>query len=145
MVVRFGETLNTGERALLLLADALLDRASGQRLVLVVDQFEEVFTTTAGESERAAFIDRLVELAGDPERAVVVLTIRGDFTDRCAPYTQFAELLAANLVLIGPMTPDELRRAIELPARRVGLRVDSALADALVQEVGEEPGGLPLL
>jgi WD40 repeat protein/class 3 adenylate cyclase len=134
-----------GEHPVDALETALASGDQGERLVLVVDQFEEVFTTTAEESERAAFIDRLVELGRDPERAVVVVTIRGDYTDHCAPYTQLAERLASNLVLVAPMTPDELRRAIELPARRVGLRVESALADALVEEVGEEPGGLPLL
>jgi WD40 repeat protein len=75
----------------------------------------------------------------------VVATIRADYTGHLALYPEFAELLAQNLVLVGPMAPDELRRAIELPARRVGLRVESALVEALVGEVAEEPGGLPLL
>src|SRR5205823_7378830 len=56
-----------------------------------------------------------------------------------------AELVSANTVLVGPMSRDELRRAIDLPARRAGLRVESALAEELVQEVADEPGGLPLL
>jgi WD40 repeat protein/class 3 adenylate cyclase len=143
---RWGHAIvRPGEQPLAALEMALLSCDPRERLVLVVDQFEEVFTTTANESERTAFIDRLVELGHDPEGAVVVVTIRGDYTDHCAPYTQLAELLASNLVLVGPMTPDELRRAIELPARRVELRVESGLVDALVQEVGEEPGGLPLL
>ena len=113
--------------------------------MLVVDQFEELFTTTTDEAERSAFIARLVELAADPERCVVVATIRADHTGHCAPYPELAELLAANLVIVGPMQPDELRRAIDLPARRAGLRVESALGDALVGEVRDEPGGLPLL
>ena len=103
----------------------------GERLVLVVDQFEEVFTTPRIRAEQEAFIRRLVELASDPAVAVVV-TIRADYTGHCSLYPEFAELLAANLVLVGPMTGDQLRRAIELPARRVGLRVESALVDALV-------------
>jgi WD40 repeat protein len=134
-----------GEHPVDALETALASGDQGERLVLVVDQFEEVFSATAQESERAAFIDRLVELARDPERCVVVLTIRADFTGHCAPYPELAGLLASNLMLVGPMTPDELHRAIELPARRVGLRVESALVDTLVGEVAEEPGGLPLL
>jgi WD40 repeat protein/class 3 adenylate cyclase len=137
--------LRPGEHPLEMLETALASHDPSERLVLVVDQFEEVFTTVGAEAERATFIDRLVELAGDSERCVVVLTIRADFTGHCAPYSGLAELLASNLVLVGPMTPDELRRAIELPARRVGLRVESALVDALVEEVEEAPGGLPLL
>ncbi len=137
--------LRPGEHPVDALDTALASGGQGERLVLVVDQFEEIFSTTADESERAAFVDRLVELARDHERCVVVVTIRADYTGHCSPYPQLADLLASNLVLVGPMTPDELRRAIELPARRVGLRVESALLDALVDEVAEEPGGLPLL
>ena len=74
-----------------------------------------------------------------------ILAIRGDYYEHCAPYPDLAEALAANHVLVGPLTREELKRAIELPARRAGLRVESALADALVEEVSDEPGGLPLL
>jgi hypothetical protein len=122
------------------LDSALSGAEHGERLVLVVDQFEEVFTTSADPAEQEAFIGRLVELASDPAVAVAV-TIRADYTGHCSLYPEFAELLAANLVLVGPMTGDQLRRAIELPARRVGLRVESALVDALVAEVQDEPGG----
>jgi WD40 repeat protein/class 3 adenylate cyclase len=137
--------LRPGEHPLDALETALHRDDPGARLVLVVDQLEEVFTTTADETQRAAFIERLVELARDPDGCVVVATIRADHTGHFAPYPELAGLLASNLVLVGPMRPDELRRAVELPARRVGLRVESALVDALVEEAGEEPGALPLL
>jgi hypothetical protein len=125
--------------------DEATGEATGERLVLAIDQFEELFTSTGNEDERRAFLDRIVELASDPERAVVVCTIRADFVGHCAPYREFAKLIAANLVLEGTMAADELRRAIELPARRVGLRVESALTDALVADLVDEPGALPLL
>jgi WD40 repeat protein/class 3 adenylate cyclase len=134
-----------GKHPMDVLEAALSSRPPGDRVVLVVDQFEEVFTTTADEAERIGFIERLVALAGDPDGAVIVVTIRGDYVGHCAPYPAFADLLASNLSLVGPMTSDELRRAIELPGRRVGLRVESTLVDALVGEIAEEPGGLPLL
>ena len=115
------------------------------RLVLVVDQFEEVFTLCDTETERGRFIASLGDAADSPERCVVVLTIRSDFYGHVAPYPILAGPLADNHVLIGPMSRDELRRAIEFPARRVGLRVEESLVDALVEEVADEPGGLPLL
>jgi WD40 repeat protein/class 3 adenylate cyclase len=116
------------------------------RLLLVVDQFEELFTTTTEGAERDAFVQSLVRAATEEaDRAIVVVTIRGDFYGHCAAHPQLAELLGANHVLVGPMGTEELRRAIELPARRVGLRVESTLTDALVAEVEDEPGGLPLL
>jgi WD40 repeat protein/class 3 adenylate cyclase len=116
-----------------------------ERLVLVVDQFEELFTMCTDEDERSRFADRIVALADDPERAVVVVGLRGDYYDRCAAYPALAALLAANQVLVGPMALDELRRAVELPARRAGVRVESALVERIVSELGHEAGGLPLL
>jgi WD40 repeat protein/class 3 adenylate cyclase len=124
---------------------AAIENEDAGRLVLVVDQFEETFTTCASEDERAAFIETLVRAAKrDPERVAIVLTIRGDYYAHCAPYPELAEALA-NHVLVGPLTREELKRAVELPARRAGLRVETALVDALVEEVADEPGGLPLL
>ena len=116
------------------------------RLVLVVDQFEETFTLCAGEAERSDFVEALTGAAERwPENVAVILAIRADYYGHCASYTDLAEALAANHVLVGPLTREELKRAIELPGRRAGLRVESALADALVEEVSDEPGGLPLL
>jgi WD40 repeat protein/class 3 adenylate cyclase len=137
--------MRPGVHPMATLETALESRDADSRLLLVVDQFEEVFTMPAQDGERAAFIDRLVELARDPQRTIVVATIRADYTGYCADYPDLADMLTTNLVLVGPMTPDDLRRAIERPARRVGLHVESALSDALVEELAEEPGGLPLL
>jgi WD40 repeat protein/class 3 adenylate cyclase len=117
-----------------------------ERLVVAVDQFEEVFTLCVDDDERAAFIEAITRTATRwPERIAFVLTIRDDYYGRCAPHRELADLFTANHVLVAPMTRDELRRAIERPARRARLRVESALADVLVAEVAEEPGGLPLL
>lgn len=126
--------------------DAALDGPppAGRR-VLVIDQFEELFTTCPDEKSRGAFVERLVALADDPEHAAVVIGLRGDFYGHCAAYPEFARLVAANQVLVGPMTDAELKRAIELPARRIGVQVEAALAERLVAEVSEEPGALPLL
>jgi WD40 repeat protein/class 3 adenylate cyclase len=115
------------------------------RLVLVVDQFEEVFTACQDEDERSRFVDSLLSAAGNPERAVVIIGLRGDFYGHCGAFPELARHLAANQVLVGPMSGDELRRAIELPARRTGTRVESALVETLVAEIEDEPGALPLL
>ena len=113
--------------------------------MVVIDQFEELFTVCSDEEERAAFVDRLTGLADDPDRTAVVIGLRGDFYGHCAAYPELARRVAANQVLVGPMTADEVQRAVELPARRAGVRVDAHLVDTLVAEVGEEPGALPLL
>jgi DNA-binding SARP family transcriptional activator/WD40 repeat protein len=128
------------------LAAALGSLAPEERLVLAVDQFEELFTACRDEGERTAFVEALVSAADDPDqRALVVLAIRADFYGHCADYRTLSAQISANQVLVGPMTREELRRAIELPAHRAGLRVELALVSELVDDVADQPGGLPLL
>ena len=128
------------------LAEALDTLPGNARLLLAVDQLEELFTACRSDTERAAFADTLARAAADPDgRAVVVVALRADFYGRFAAYPGLAELLGGNQVLVGPMQASELRRAVELPAGRVGLRVEPELADALVDDVEGEPGALPLL
>ena len=138
--------LRPGEHPRSALEEAQGGADPGGRLVLVVDQFEEVFTACGEEAERAAFADALVASARDPRRRVLVLVaVRADFYGRCARYPELWRMLGANQIPVGPMRPEELRRAIELPARRAGLRAEPELAEALVADVAGEPGALPLL
>ena len=116
-----------------------------ERLVIYVDQFEEIFTTCTDQEEAATFVEALGRAAASPERAVVIVCLRGDFYAHTAEYPSLAGAISSNHVIVGPLSPEELRRAIELPARRAGLSVESALVDRLVEEVAEAPSGLPLL
>ncbi len=128
------------------LASALEALRPGERIVLGVDQLEEIFTACRDEGERAAFAEAIVAIAADPDqRALVVLGIRADFYGRCAEYPGLSAQMSSNNVLVGPMRREELRRAIELPARRAGLRVEPSLTSTLVGDVAGEAGGLPLL
>jgi len=114
----------------------------GERVVLVVDQFEELFTSCSDETERERFVHAIVAPEVD---VTVVIALRADFYGRCTAYPELAGLLGANQVPVGPMQEEEFRRAIELPARRAGLWIEPELIDALVEDVEGEPGGLPLL
>ena len=119
---------------------------AGERLLVAVDQLEEVFAPSVPEDARHAFLQALVDAAWDPDRRVtVVLALRADFWGRVGAYPELADLAAANHVLLGPMQRIELRRAIEGPCERAGLRAEPALVERLVDEVAGEIGGLPLL
>jgi hypothetical protein len=120
------------------------DRAGGDRRVLFVDQFEEAFTLCRDDAERTAFIDCLVDATTDAT-TVAVLAIRADHIGGCAAHPELAELLTGNDVLVGPMRPGEIARAIEQPARRSGIDLESGLIDAVVADVAGRPGALPLL
>jgi WD40 repeat protein/DNA-binding SARP family transcriptional activator/energy-coupling factor transporter ATP-binding protein EcfA2 len=128
------------------LGQAIARLRPGGRIVIAIDQFEEVFTLCEDERERRAFIDALVEAAWDPERrCALLLVLRADFFGRLGEFPDLAELVGAGHVLLGPMNGRELRSAIEGPAERAGLLVEPGLVEALVGDVAGEPGGLPLL
>ena len=128
------------------LAAAAASLGSDGRFVLAIDQFEETFTACRDEADRCAFVADLARIGqSGAGRGIVVLAVRADHYGRCAAYPELSSLLAANHVLVGPMRRDELRRVIEGPSRRAGLRVEPELTDALVADVEGEPGALPLL
>jgi WD40 repeat protein/class 3 adenylate cyclase len=119
-----------------------LDRTQAADLV-VVDQFEEVFTLCRDEEERHAFVDRVLDKAERDGRVIVVL--RADFYGHCAAHSRLAAALEERQALIGPMTEEELRRAIERPAEQAGLVLEPGLAEGILRDVVGEPGALPLL
>ena len=118
-------------------------RAAGR--VLVVDQFEELFTLN-GPGQRQGFIDALAAIT-DPSDSVfrIVLAIRADFYAACAALPWLAEAITHNQVLVGPMSAPELRRAIVEPARAAGYYLERNLVDAIVDDAGGEAGSLPLI
>jgi WD40 repeat protein/DNA-binding SARP family transcriptional activator len=138
--------IRPGEHPLRELRGATRRLAREARSVLAIDQFEELFTVCADEEERAEFVAGLARVARDRSgRCVVVLAVRADMYGRCAAYPDLSALLGANHVLVGPMARDELRRAIERPAQRVGLAVEPGLVEALLADVEGRAGALPLL
>src|SRR6266511_502383 len=139
---RLRARLENGEDPLEAARSAIAGRG---HLLVVVDQFEEVYTACRDQEERHRYVDSLVSACRHRDGITLIVAVRADFYGRCASHPYLAELLGANHVLVGPMTAEEYRRAIELPARRAGLRIDGPLVDALVGEVLDEPGGLPLL
>ncbi len=124
---------------------AALAEAGGLRPhgVLVVDQVEEVVTLCEDPAERAAFLDALSGHAATG--AEVVLALRADRLGAISVNRPFARMLEQGLHLLGAMDENDLRSAVEGPARQAGLLLEPGLVDLLVQEVSGEPGALPLL
>ncbi|SCF62055.1 NACHT and WD repeat domain-containing protein [Streptomyces sp. Ncost-T10-10d] len=122
-------------------------------LIVVVDQFEEVFTACGDEAERQWLIDVLDRLARPTGGAVVVLGVRADFYAACTAHPQLRAALRAGPVLLEPMTEDELKDAIRRPAGNVGLDIEDGLVEVLLTELGtvggpvgtSTTGRLPLL
>jgi WD40 repeat protein/type II secretory pathway predicted ATPase ExeA len=115
-------------------------------LLLLVDQFEELFTLTDDPEARAGFIDGLVEVAtGESARIKIVITLRADYFDRPLRHPALGELVRRNVETVVPLNPAEIERAVSGPAARVGVTVDPELQAQLVADVTDRPGSLPLL
>ncbi|MEU4223301.1 hypothetical protein AB0F17_03305 [Nonomuraea sp. NPDC026600] len=131
------ETLRDDPRAAL---------AEAGRFVLVVDQFEELFTLVTDEQERQAYVRALQAMAEGPPRAGVIIGVRADYWDRCAAYPQFAEAIQDGQVIVEPMAEPDLRLAITGPAAAVGLEIEPGLVDIILSELrvggvqGDGPG-----
>ena len=117
----------------------------GAEVVLVVDQFEELFTQVDG-AQRQMFLDGLLAAVHHPRaRLRVVVTIRADFWDRPLRHGGLAALLERAAVTVGPLSADELREAIVDPVAGQGLEYENGLVERIIVDVIDQPGALPLL
>ena len=141
------DDLSRDPRNLRLAAKKITESSNTPKLLLVVDQFEELFTLCREEKERKAFIDNLlaaVEEEGDGP-ITVVITLRADFYAHCSEYPHLRKAIAKHQEYIGPMSAREMRRAIEGPARRGEWNFQPGMVDLFLRDVKGEPGALPLL
>ncbi|HYI17135.1 MAG TPA: protein kinase [Solirubrobacteraceae bacterium] len=121
-------------------AEPRLGVTDDPRELLVVDQFEELYTLCEDAGSRAAFIDRLLALASP-----VVIGVRADLYGRLSGHADLARAVADDQILLGAMGDEELERAITEPARVAGLRLEAGLVELILRDVAREPGALPLL
>jgi DNA-binding SARP family transcriptional activator/WD40 repeat protein len=119
---------------------------SGQQIVVVIDQFEEIYTLVDDDEQRQDLTDLIVDAVEDTSRAVrIVICLRADFYDRPLAHTRLGPHVRDGTVSVAPPTRDELVEMIELPARSVGLWFEPGLVARIAEDVFHEPGGLPLL
>ena len=145
---------------------ALAGADETQRVVVLIDQFEEIFTLysddtaksrssrsflsfsqfSAADDHRKAFVDNLIYAAGIPGgKVIVVLTMRADFYGKCALHHHLAAAITDHQELVAPMSREELREVIERPAQLCGLELERGLTEMLLNELEDQAGALPLL
>ncbi|MCX4586296.1 WD40 repeat domain-containing protein [Streptomyces sp. NBC_01481] len=117
------------------------------RVVLVVDQFEEVFTLCIDAAERHAFLSAIADLARTPDHRIrTVIAVRADFYSHCSSHPELVAALRQGVQLpIGPPACQGLRDIIIEPAVRTGVSVDADLVATVSAEAADQPGALPLL
>jgi WD40 repeat protein/transcriptional regulator with XRE-family HTH domain/energy-coupling factor transporter ATP-binding protein EcfA2 len=141
------DDLTADARTLDLHVSKVLTKASGKssRFLLIVDQFEELFTLCKNPEERSQYIDNLLTAAQVEGPTTVVLTLRADFYRHCLEYEPLRLLLERHTKTIGGMNREELREAIVGPAAVNGWDFEAGLVDIILKDVEDEPGALPLL
>jgi WD40 repeat protein/transcriptional regulator with XRE-family HTH domain len=138
--------LKDGNRGLLRAVHRILPADESVELVLVIDQFEEVFTLVEDEAERALLLESIANAVMDERsRLRVIVTLRADFTDKPLRYVDFGEMMNRRFEFVLPLTADEVERAVAGPAQRVGLKLERGLVSTIIREAGNQPGTLPLL
>ncbi|MFG1687319.1 hypothetical protein ACGFNP_44660 [Nonomuraea sp. NPDC049269] len=142
----YADLVATPSNVRLAIGQILAGRPKSARIVIVVDQFEEVFSLCDDQRERSLFLDSLIAAAEETnDRARVVLGIRADFYARCAEHPPLVAMLRDRHLLIGPMEDDDLRQVIIGPALRAELKVERALVETILSDARGEPGALPLI
>ena len=122
--------------------NASLCQVEDSSFIIVVDQFEELFTLCKDELQRVNFIQELVKSS---QTQKIVVTLRADFWGECAIYSELRQLMETHQSLIPPLNIEELGRVIEQQATQVRLRFEAGLRDLMLQDVAGEPGAMPLL
>ncbi len=139
------DTLQSEDDSGLLRAALRVIPDDSSRLILVIDQFEELFTLVRDEPVRARFVGQIVKALEDPYgRVVLVMTLRSDFYTHPFDYPEFADRMASGVINVVPLTSDELEAAALGPTEHSGVVLEPALLAELLTDVIGQPGGLPL-
>jgi WD40 repeat protein/DNA-binding SARP family transcriptional activator len=139
------DRLTSDEDGLLRVVSQFLP-ADDSRLLLIIDQFEELFTAVVSERTRALFLDSLVRVAQQElSRVTILVTIRADFFDRPLEHPELGRLVSEGLVTVTPPSTEGLVQAVVGPAHLVGLEVEPGLVEEILRDAGGQPGTLPLL
>ncbi|NEP03437.1 MAG: S-layer homology domain-containing protein [Okeania sp. SIO2G4] len=123
----------------------ILERNPGQQLLLIVDQFEELYTLCREKEKQERFAEALLTAIRE-ENVKLVLTLRADFYGYVLSYRPFRDALPEYTPqLLSSMKREELQQAIELPSQKSEVQLEAKLTEIILDDVGEEPGNLPLL
>ncbi|MBW4613408.1 MAG: CHAT domain-containing protein [Desmonostoc vinosum HA7617-LM4] len=136
--------MQQGKVTLLHVASRIIERNSDKRLLLFADQFEELYTLCQ-KGEQESFIDTLLQ-AIHHQRITVVFTLRADFYGYVLSNRAFRDALQEfTPQLVSSMSREELQAAIALPAQKLEVQFEAQLQERILDDVGLEPGNLPLL
>jgi hypothetical protein len=147
---KLGAALREGEIPFTDVLDAIRRNRPQRRVLLIADQFEELYTSNIDADIQTRFMNLLIEAAqvsavGTPPAFSLAVTLRADFLGLASLHRPFADAIDESVHILGPMKSDELRQAIVEPAGLRGVTFEEGLVETILADVGREPGNLPLL
>ncbi|MEA5618363.1 two-component regulator propeller domain-containing protein [Cronbergia sp. UHCC 0137] len=114
-----------------------------KKLLLIVDQFEELYTLCNDDKIRCSFLDCILKSC--KSSVVIVATMRADFLGNALTYRPLADKLQNNIIMLGAMNREELTQVIEQPAKQLDINFQEGLIERILNDIKNEPGNLPLL
>ena len=143
---KLADALKTGDLSLVSALERMLGKnPKGYRLLLVIDQFEELYTLNLDFESRHCFINMLLGAIQQTASVILLITLRADFMGQALSHRPLADALQDGTFILGPMNREELRTAIQEPAEKQGAAFEPGLVNRILDDVGQEPGNLPLL
>ncbi|MBW4620790.1 MAG: PD40 domain-containing protein [Cyanosarcina radialis HA8281-LM2] len=143
-ILQLAETWSENETALYAAIEEAIWQAPGTKLLIVIDQFEELYTQCQDVKERQTFIDRLLKVT-ELTNVALVLTLRTDFLGQALAYPSLADVLQHGNRMLGGMSRAELQSAIDLPAGLLGVTIEAGLTERIVEAASNADRNLPLL
>jgi len=130
-------------------ADHFLEHSGCERMLVTVDQMEELFTLCLDEALQEDFVEILMGPPGARRRSSsrlrILLALRSDFEDKARQMPRLAECIDRATIRLTPISPDGLHDAIEMPAKKLGVAFEPGLVDRIIQDFHGQRGALPLL
>jgi WD40 repeat protein len=139
------EAMLQSRESLQLAAKRAVIHGDAEHMLLIVDQFEELFTLCHDEGRQIAFLENLLHAAQQEGVLTIIIGLRADMYDRALHFSGLRDLLAERQIPVGPMERGELLRIIAEPAKVGGWGFVEGLVEQILDDVGSEPGRLPLL
>ncbi|MCI0712254.1 MAG: protein kinase, partial [Chloroflexi bacterium] len=137
--------LRRDEFGLVRVADLIMPDDEGD-LLIIIDQFEEVFTLLEDEEDRQHFLNLIYHAVTEPRSRIrILVTLRADFYDRPLQYPGIGDLMRDRMETILPLSAEELEQAIVKPAEKVHVRYEEGLVTRIISDINYQPGALPLL
>jgi len=141
---RLNQEIQEGKLSVQQIIGTILEKNPRKKLLLVIDQFEELYTFCKDEKQQQLFLDQLLAVVRDIPNFTVVLTLRADFLGYALSYGPFADAIPEAVQMLGPMNLEELREAIQKPIESLAM-IEPGLTERILEDVKQEPGNLPLL